>query len=93
MIRKAPSRIVLLIACAFAGACGGNPCEDALDKLTGECGLGSGVTIDFGKNAAECKDRNECVAKCVNDSSCDDITSLNSKYQTCVGECQSKPAP
>ena len=93
MVPKALSRIVLLIASAFAGACGGDPCEDALDKLTGECGLGAGVGVNGGKNAAECKDRNECMANCVNASSCEDITSANSKYQTCLSDCQSKPTP
>jgi hypothetical protein len=77
---------VACVAGAMVSACGDTTaCDDALDKLTGECGLGSGALLgDLG----ECKDRTECFAKCVNKADCDDITNDKvDKYDTCMNDC------
>ena len=83
----------LLLASAFAAlasmitGCGGDACDDAADKLE-ECGFTGG---DSGDEDAECTGVSECAAECVNDASCEDITSTDptSSYFTCIADCTS----
>jgi hypothetical protein len=68
-----------------AVACGGDECDDAVDKLE-ECGWKGegGVNED-----AECSGAGECFAKCVNDAECSEINSLdiNSNFYKCTAAC------
>ncbi|MBI2893559.1 MAG: hypothetical protein HYY06_08395 [Deltaproteobacteria bacterium] len=59
--------VVLVAGClSLLGACGGDACDDAEEKLD-ECGLPSTV--------GSCDDAtDECEADCINSHSCDEIT-------------------
>ena len=68
------------------GGCGAaDVCEEAVDKLVGECGLGAGAGIDG--TISECKDLVECRAECVVESDCEDIAEAKDDYADCLGDC------
>lgn len=83
--------VVVLAASVLLGACGGDECDEANDKLVGECGLGSGAAIDG--TTGECKDLTKCLAKCVIKADCDEILEPDEEpddiddYEECLGEC------
>lgn len=84
------SKVFALVACAGLWGCASGPCEEALDKLIGECGLGAGAAIpsNGGGGVAECKDETECAAECVIEADCGDITSSDqSDYSDCIQDC------
>ncbi len=62
-------------------------CDIALEKLVGECELGGGASL--GDEISECSKETKCKAECVNDHSCDEITSTeaDSSYNKCRGAC------
>ena len=66
------------------GGCGNNECEDAADKLK-DCG----VTVEGSKDSGDCSGASECVSKCINAASCEELKSndLNSKYLKCTLAC------
>lgn len=68
----------------IAAGCGGDECSDAVDKLE-ECGF----TTSNAKDECE-SDQDECIAKCINNASCDEITGQNTTggYGACVAGCQ-----
>lgn len=68
-----------------AVACGGDACDDAVDKLE-ECGItGEGST----SGDEECSGAGECFAECINDAECSEIKSptADSAYSKCVLAC------
>jgi len=80
-------QILLAGMLAFSAvACGGNECDDAVDKLE-ECGVTGGNSSG---DTDECSGAGECVAKCINDAECSEIkgTDINSDYFKCVTACQ-----
>lgn len=87
--------LVVLVAGATLGGCGeATECDEALDKLTGECEMGAGASIDG--TLGECEDVRRCVAKCIVKSKCKDITDPNpepNRYDECVGDCYAQPTP
>jgi hypothetical protein len=67
-------------------ACGGDECDDAADKAE-ECNLeGSG---EGSSDDVECSGQIECVAKCINEASCEDLksTDINNSYFKCAAAC------
>ncbi len=80
---------VLWLATIIAGVGGCTAidvCDEAVDKLVGECGLGAGAGIDG--SISECKDDVECHAECVLDNDCGDIAENKDDYAECLGDCQ-----
>lgn len=83
--------LVLFAASVALGACGGDECDEANDKLVGECGVGSGAS--FANGTGECKDLTKCLAECVIDADCDEILEPDEDvddiddYEQCVGNC------
>lgn len=82
----------ILLAGMFAlstVACGGDECDDAADKAD-ECDLpkGEGEGSAEGDDV-ECSGLNECLAKCINDASCEELKSndINSNYLKCAAAC------
>ncbi len=85
-----------LAACAGLLGCSSTPCDEALDKLTGECGLGAGAAIPLsGGGVTECKDvkdsgqKSECASECIIEADCSDITSdeTDNSYNECLADC------
>ncbi|HYP89272.1 MAG TPA: hypothetical protein VEQ59_13990 [Polyangiaceae bacterium] len=74
---------LLILAGLALGGCGNNDCEDAADKFK-ECGF---TQEGSGSGSGDCSGAAECIAKCTNDASCDQLKDLNSSYWTCVGKC------
>ncbi len=70
--------------------CAATECNDALDKLLGECGF-SAAALDGA--IVQCEDRPLCEAECVLDSDCEDIvsTDANNSYDKCRAECAKNP--
>jgi hypothetical protein len=66
-----------------AVACGGNDCDDAVDKLE-ECGGTEGADADAD---GECSGAAECTAKCINDATCDEIKNASEDYSSCMTAC------
>ena len=89
------SALTLVLCGLFGSGCGGSVCEQAIRKLEGECGLGSGVAVPLGNGNEECRndsDTNtytECAAGCVLDSACEDITDKDQDngYFDCLADC------
>jgi hypothetical protein len=79
MIKK----ILFAALLAFSAvACGGDDCDDAVDKLE-ECG-----STELERNEdAECSGAAECTAKCINDASCDEIKNGSEKLTNCMSDC------
>jgi hypothetical protein len=83
--------VIVLAASVLLAACAGDECDEANDKLVGECGLGSGAAFD--DSTGECDDLTECLAKCINKADCDEILEPDEDlddlddYEECVGEC------
>jgi len=76
--------LCLLLAAPFAG-CGSNACDDACDKIE-ECG----GTCTGDVNGGECTGQAECVAGCIADASCQELTDIlnpQNPYLQCVGKC------
>ncbi|MBW2525205.1 MAG: hypothetical protein JRI23_13560, partial [Deltaproteobacteria bacterium] len=71
--------VILLAASLALTACGGDECDDANDKLTGECGLGSGAAFDG--TTGECKGLTKCLAECVVDADCDEILEPDEDFE------------
>lgn len=61
--------VVLMLALAGMVGCGGNPCEDACDKMK-ECGVEGTQGIDC---SGDCPSEYEGVAECLAGLSCDDF--------------------
>jgi hypothetical protein len=60
-------------------------CEEAADKLVGECEF-SGYVLD--NTIGECKDVRKCRAECVNDHSCTEvIESGDASFTKCLSDC------
>jgi hypothetical protein len=80
MIKK----ILLATLLAFSAvACGGNDCDDAVDKLD-ECGATEGLEVD---GDAECSGAAECTSKCINDATCDELENGSEKLSGCMADC------
>ena len=81
---KAISVIAVAVAAFMSAACGANDCEEAVERLS-ECGGLDPKNVDVDK----CDGRSECIAQCIQDSTCADITSVDpaSPYQLCVAGC------
>ena len=75
--------LVAAVLGLMAMACG-DECDDAVDKLE-ECGFTGGDS----DSDEECEGAAECVAKCINDAECSDITmpTADSAYTQCVNAC------
>ena len=85
----------LLFATAGASTtgCGGDDCDSAVSKLTGECAFGSGVAYPGVGEVVECKDVTACNAQCVLNTSCQDIVSTKTTvYAKCLAACAKKYA-
>ena len=85
---SASTRIVMVVAAAAALACGGeDSCEEAYHKLE-QCGI-----KDSGEPRSCQNDTEECIAKCVVQSSCDDIVpditgvTGDGGYEECLAAC------
>ena len=85
----------IVLASFGASGCGATTvCEDAVDKLTGECEMGAGASLE--NQIGECVDLTACIAKCVNKSSCIAITkpvSEGGSYHECVADCNKPSTP
>lgn len=83
------AKVFALVACVGLLGCNADVCEEAVDKLIGDCGLGAAAALPGGGGGViECKDETECVAQCVTDADCADITSSDeSDYSDCIQEC------
>jgi len=106
MQRIAIGTALALIFCGLLTGCDNTTCEQAVTKLEGECGLGSGVSLPDSEGTIECyydKDGDsdngippnysECIAGCVLDSACEDITDkvqdpAKNPYWDCVRDCK-----
>ncbi len=66
------------------GGCGNDECEDAADKIK-ECG----GEVEGAKDSGDCSGAAECVSKCINAASCDELKNfdLNSNYAKCTLAC------
>jgi hypothetical protein len=74
----------MLVTAAAAVACSGEDiCEEAYRKLE-ECGIG-----DSGEPRSCQNDKEECDAKCVVQSTCDDIMGVTEEgdYEQCLAAC------
>lgn len=80
---KAMLSLLMVVGLALGG-CGNNECEDAVDKFK-ECN----VPVEGTSDGGDCSGAGECVAKCVNAASCDEIksTDVNGKYYKCFTAC------
>jgi hypothetical protein len=81
---SAVKRIVILLAVAAVVTCSGeDSCEEAYHKLE-ECGIG-----DSGEPRSCQSDKEECIAKCVIQSTCDDIMGVTEEgdYEQCLAAC------
>ncbi|MEM9695293.1 MAG: hypothetical protein AAGA56_22310 [Myxococcota bacterium] len=78
---------------SLLGGCSSTACEDAVQKLTGECSFGQGASLQGGP-VVECKDSAECRAECILDASCDEIVSEDgdTEYATCLALCANQEA-
>jgi hypothetical protein len=88
------SAVVILVSFGAAGCADSTVCEDAVDKLVGECEMGAGAALEG--QIGECVDETECIARCVNKSSCSAITTpaaKGGKYNECVAACATVPTP
>lgn len=99
MLRKAIASALALVFCGLLAGCDSTVCEEAVTKLEGECGLGSGAAVPLQGSSQECEtDKtqgtfSECAAGCVLDYPCEDITDKNQDpnkngYADCLGDCQ-----
>ena len=101
MRRIAIQSALALVLFGLLTGCDSTTCEQAVTKLEGECGLGSGVGLQLDPSAGngECIDDKdigafpECSAGCVLDSACEDITDKNQNpkdnpYADCLADCQ-----
>jgi hypothetical protein len=78
--------IVLMTGFLVLG-CGSDDCDDAIDKLS-ECNLGADyANVNF--DDEDCDGRTQCIADCINGSSCAEITAAEatSTYRTCIAAC------
>lgn len=81
---KFRSVVVIALASCMTMACGANDCEEAVERLA-ECGGLDAKNVDVDS----CDGRSECIANCVQESTCADITSgdPNSPYNLCINAC------
>ena len=81
---KAISVMALAVVAFMSAACGANDCEEAVERLS-ECQSLDPHNVDVD----QCDGRSECIAQCIQDSSCADITSTDpaSNYQLCIAGC------
>ncbi len=75
----------------MAGCAEEDDCDVALAKLVGECEMGGGASLS--DTVTECRKTTKCAAECVNDHSCDEITSTQAdgSYNTCRANCLNMP--
>jgi len=88
--RLATLGAALVLGAAVTG-CGNDECGDAVDKLD-DCGLLDDLEEQYGKADDECNgSKDECVANCINDSSCDEIeeglSGHANSFTSCVIDC------
>jgi hypothetical protein len=79
--------MIVLMAGLLALSCGSNDCDDAIDKLS-ECNLGADyANVDFDNDS--CDGRTQCIADCINGSSCAEIVAAEatSTYRVCIAAC------
>lgn len=99
MRRMTVGSLLALVLCGVLTGCDATTCEQAVTKLEGECGLGTGVSVPNTGGSHECiddKDQGifaECSAGCILDYACEDITdkdqsAKNNPYIRCLGDCQ-----
>ena len=92
-LERLASAIAVSALLGVAGCGAGTVCEEAVDKLVGECEMGGGAAID--NTIGECADERECNARCIMKSSCNSITAPASEagsYHECLAECAT-PTP
>lgn len=66
------------------GGTSGNVCDQAIEKLKGECGI-----TDVGGPAGCTQDKDKCIAGCILDAPCDEVTDLNQDngFYDCLADC------
>ncbi|MEM9691854.1 MAG: hypothetical protein AAGA56_04880 [Myxococcota bacterium] len=103
-LRHAPSihgrnhGVLAAVVAASLVACSSTPCEDAVNKLTGECEAGQGVSLQ--DEAApdgvvvQCEGELECRAECILDASCDEVVDpeQDNAYGQCLARCAEEEA-
>jgi hypothetical protein len=88
------SALVVLASFGVGGCAATTICEEAVDKLVGECAMGSGASID--DEIGECIDLRQCIAKCINKAACGSITrpvQEGGSYHLCVANCEAEAQP
>ena len=83
--------LVLAAAMVGCGSDSDDACADAVDKLD-QCDVLDDLEEQFGPASDECGDAtDECVATCVNRSSCEDIqaglSGTSNSFTSCVVDC------
>lgn len=71
----------LLLATAGLVGCGGNPCEDACDKMK-ECGIEGTQGLDC---SGDCPSESEAVAECIAGLSCEEMKDIT-KFLECAAK-------
>jgi hypothetical protein len=74
------------------GACGGNDCTNAEDKLT-SCVSNTSTTSTSssgGMTMIACSGSFQCKAECINRFTCDQINGNFPAYTTCIMACQGR---
>lgn len=84
---------VLAAAATSLAACGGTPCEDAVDKLADCEERVSPFDAEFTASSEECTGVDECRANCLLNASCADIQTFvtaptaETQYSLCEKAC------
>jgi hypothetical protein len=89
MERRIMSKTTSLLFSLFLFACGNNDCEDAKEKAT-DCGgavAAEAATISDDR-AAECNEKDQCRAECVNNATCAEMAELEGPFVTCAIGCE-----
>ncbi len=67
--------LFFLIPILFGG-CGGNPCQDACEKIK-SCGIETFMDVPVTGCEEECNsEQTECVAECINNTSCSELKDI-----------------
>jgi len=88
MLRLSLAVFLLAITAIVASCANGNksdPCKQALQRLVDDCGYSISGLDSLQTN---CTGQAACVAKCLEESPCDDISQNSGEFATCVSACK-----
>jgi hypothetical protein len=85
------SKTASVVFSLFLFSCGNNDCEDAKEKAT-DCGgqvAAQAATVSDDRTA-ECNEKDQCWADCVNAATCADMVDLNGTFVACAAVCEER---